>query len=137
MESFENEKDAYFPSSVPMTQQKNKTKVKNSNDSQKKILTWSPAMIQCLVECMLEIVSNQGKRADNGVKKDTYTLVTEYMIKKGFHVTKPNVQNKLKFMKSQYHVAELTLQQSGFTLNPFTKCIDADDDVWERWIQVT
>ena len=107
--------------------------------STKVLCKWTPELITILIDLYTNIIESCAKPADNGaLTKTQWLTVTQRFVgetKKDWD--KSQLQSKMSEQKKNFGIVNAFAKLSGFGLDPTTGLVTADDDVWERFDQVS
>jgi|SRR6267154_3026810 hypothetical protein len=100
-------------------------------------LKWTPAMTTALLTELRDQVRN-GKRADNGFKKEAWTtaVIKANEVNDSALVTVKQAQNKVDTIKALYKDWQGLSQASGFGWDEQTQLYTAHPAVWATYISV-
>ena len=112
---------------------------KNDGTSIKKeFFTWTLVMDKAFIELMIK-EQNKGNRPEGTFTSQAYANMVEELSSYKPDIKKENLQNRLKTLKgnfAQYYDIFRGTSLSDFSLNPVTKLMDAEEEVWEALIKV-
>ncbi|PWA80098.1 myb/SANT-like domain-containing protein [Artemisia annua] len=103
-----------------------------------KQLVWTHQMDDAFIEAMLKEKEN-GNKLDGSFTSHAYANIVEELSKSlKLEIKKVHLQNRLKTLKahfSQYNDIFRGVSLSGFSWDPITKLMNAEDEVWEALIK--
>lgn len=95
---------------------------------------WSEEAEKSLIDILVNEV-RRGKRAENGFKKDSWTLATNVLNEKyGLGLSLTQVKNKINMIKKKYDVFLALKNNSGFGWDGENQMPTAPIDVWARYL---
>lgn len=100
---------------------------------------WSSQMDRVLVDALYEQFL-AGEKPDRTMSPRAYDIITNTVIEKThMNVDKKHVKNRIKTLRNNFNSAYDIFKgrTSGFSWNPITFVMDAEDEVWEELIQVS
>lgn len=98
--------------------------------------SWTPAQDAFVVDFLAEQCS-LGRFSDNGFKKEIWRKATEELNKKfNVSVTVQQLKSHMADLKARYRIVKALREQSGFGWDDLMQICIADEDVWNRYIQV-
>ncbi|PWA70371.1 myb/SANT-like domain-containing protein [Artemisia annua] len=103
----------------------------------RELFVWTTQLDEAFIQAMLKEQDN-GNRVDGTFTSQAYTNMVEELSKIKKDITKKHLKNRLKTLKehfSQYYDIFRGAALSGFSWNPITRLLEAEDDVWEKLIE--
>ncbi|GKC33317.1 Myb/SANT-like domain-containing protein [Tanacetum coccineum] len=103
----------------------------------RELFVWTTQLDEAFIQAMRKEQDN-GNRIDGTFTSQAYTNMVEELSKIKKDIKKEHLKNQLKTLKdhfSQYYDIFRGASLSGFSWNPITKLLEAEDDVWEKLIE--
>ncbi|KAK9285420.1 hypothetical protein L1049_024613 [Liquidambar formosana] len=111
----------------------------NKNDSEPKekakYVRWTPRMDDILTE-VLRDEYHKGHKGDNGWKPTALQAAVNVINSQlGMSLNKENIRSRLKTWRGLYTAVQELLNQTGFGWNDTKKMVEAEDSVWDDYLQ--
>ncbi|GKD72103.1 Myb/SANT-like domain-containing protein, partial [Tanacetum coccineum] len=109
----------------------------NGATIKRELFIWTPVMDEAFIELMIR-EQNKGNRPDGTFTPQAYANMVEELSLHKPDIKKENLQNRLKTLKgnfAQYYDIFRGTSLSGFSWNPITNLMDAEEEVWEALIK--
>lgn len=103
---------------------------------------WNDFQDSKLVEALLDMVNIGAYKAENGFKPGYLTFIEEKLqvsLPNSGLKTKPHIESRIKTMKKDFNIVYDMVQgqnTSGFGYDINKKCVNAEKDVWDTYLQV-
>ncbi|KAF5777987.1 putative Myb/SANT-like domain-containing protein [Helianthus annuus] len=116
----------------------------SGNTSKKEQLKWTEIMDNAFIQAMIT-QQDKGNRINGTFTTQAYANMIEELTTKlprdiiKMEITKNHLRNRLKTLKirfSQWYDMFRGTSLSGFSWNPDTQLIEAEDEVWNKLIEV-
>jgi len=99
---------------------------------------WTPEMNRYFIDLMLEQVS-QGREVEDHLfsKRAWRHMSSKFNAKFNFQYEKDVLKNRHKTLRNLYRSIKNLLDQPGFSLDEKRNMVIADDQVWDRYLNVS
>ncbi|KAF6155218.1 hypothetical protein GIB67_019744 [Kingdonia uniflora] len=100
-----------------------------------KQLRWSQEMDECMIQILVEQASLRFK-GERGYKDQAFHAVSEALADQlSVDVCRNHIDNRLKTLRTEYHMYRTLREQNGFCWDPYTNKVTAPDAEWNGFLR--